>query len=125
MVHFPKWTTSSRNFGAIARFSAISRVASGPLSKVDHWLTPFRRFCRISAFFREASGPLLKVDHWRATERGTSPDKRHQPPSAPHKKHCPPPRVQCFYFICLEKLGLNIAHLEGADDAAVLALGDT
>lgn len=28
-------------------------------------------------------------------------------------------------FICLEKLGLNIPHLEGADDAAVLALGDT
>ena len=36
VVHFLEWTTSSRHFGAIARFSAISREASGPLSRVDH-----------------------------------------------------------------------------------------
>ena len=46
-------------------------------------------------------------------------------PIRPTQKALHPSRVQCFCFICLEKLGLDIAHLEGADDAAVLALGDT
>ncbi|WP_303766302.1 hypothetical protein, partial [Abiotrophia defectiva] len=27
------------------------------------WLASFRGFCRISAFFRVASGPLSRVDH--------------------------------------------------------------
>ena len=119
MVHSPKWTTSSRFIGGKCRISVFFRVASGPLLKVDHWLTSFRGFCLVSAFFREASGPLLKVDHWRATERGTSPIPPHTKSTAPHQGG------QCFCFICLEKLGLDIAHLEGADDAAILALGDS
>ena len=47
-------------------------------------------------------------------------------PIRPTQKALRPAKgAQCFCFICLEKLGLDIAHLEGADDAAVLALGDT
>ena len=54
------------------------------------------------------------------------PSKQGTSPIRPTQKALRPLRGgQCFCFICLEKLGLNISHLEGADDAAVLALGDT
>ena len=36
VVHSVEWTTGARHFGAKARISAFSQVASGPLSKVDH-----------------------------------------------------------------------------------------
>ena len=34
---------------------------------------PFRGIYRISAFFRVASGPLSRVDHWRAPKQGANP----------------------------------------------------
>ena len=69
MVHSPEWTTSSRFIGSKARNSAFFQEASGPLTKVDHWLTLFRGKCLISVFFLEASGPLFRVDHWRAPNK--------------------------------------------------------
>ena len=54
------------------------------------------------------------------------PSKQGTSPHPPHTKSTAPRQgAQCFCFICLEKLGPDIPHLEGADDAAVLALGDT
>ena len=36
VVHFPKWTTGSRHFGAFTRIAAFFQEASGPLFRVDH-----------------------------------------------------------------------------------------
>ena len=44
VVHSLKWTTSSRLFLAFDPVSALSQGASGPLDKVDHWLTTFPSF---------------------------------------------------------------------------------
>ena len=44
VVHSTKWTTGSHLFPAFDLVSVLSRGASGPLSKVDHWLTTFRGF---------------------------------------------------------------------------------
>ena len=69
VVHSKEWTTGSRLFGAFGLVSALFQGASGPLSKVDHWLTTFRAFGLVSALSRGASGPLDGVDHWLATLR--------------------------------------------------------
>ena len=79
MVHFLEWTTSSRFIGSKARNSAFFQEASGPLTKVDHWLTLFRGKCLISVFFLEASGPLFRVDHWRAPNKAAATQKALQP----------------------------------------------
>ena len=44
VVHSSKWTTGSRLFQAFDLVSASSRGASGPLARVDHWLTAFPGF---------------------------------------------------------------------------------
>ena len=49
---------------------ADSPGASGPLSKVDHWLGTFPGFRPVSGLFPGASGPLFKVDHWLDTFPG-------------------------------------------------------
>ena len=64
---------------------------------------PFRGKSPDSAFF------------WRAPNKAAATQKALRPAKG----------GSAFCFIFLEKLGLDIAHLEGADDAAVLALGDT
>ena len=45
VVHSTEWSTGSYLFRAFDSVSAPSQGASGPLSKVDHWLTPFPGFC--------------------------------------------------------------------------------
>ena len=69
VVHSTEWSTGSRLFGAFGLVSALFQGASGPLSKVDHWLTTFRAFDPVSALFPGASGPLGGVDHWLTTFR--------------------------------------------------------
>ena len=49
VVHSPEWSTGSRLFQAFDSVSAPSLGASGPLSRVDHWLTAFRAFDPVSA----------------------------------------------------------------------------
>ncbi len=44
VVHSTKWTTGSYLFLAFVPVSALSRVASGPLDGVDHWLMTFPGF---------------------------------------------------------------------------------
>ncbi|WP_218970163.1 hypothetical protein, partial [Abiotrophia sp. HMSC24B09] len=40
VAHSTEWTTSSQLFRAFDPFSTLPQVASGPLKRVDHWLTP-------------------------------------------------------------------------------------
>ena len=47
--------------------------ASGPLSKVDHWLETFSGFRPVFGGFLGASGPLFKVDHWLGVLTGFCP----------------------------------------------------
>ena len=70
VVHSKEWTTGSHLFGAFDLVSATFRGASGPLERVDHWLTAFKAFDPVSALFRGASGPLDGVDHWLTAFRG-------------------------------------------------------
>ena len=67
MVHSPEWTTGSQLFRAFALISAPSQGASGPLSRVGHWLTTFQASGPVSALSLAASGPLSGVDHWLAS----------------------------------------------------------
>ena len=69
VVHSTEWSTGSRLFGAFDPVSALFQGASGPLERVDHWLTTFRAFDPVSALSRGASGPLDGVVHWLATFR--------------------------------------------------------
>ena len=73
MVHSAEWSTGSRLFGAFDLVSALFRGASGPLSKVGHWLAAFRAFGLVSALSRGASGPLNGVDHWLTDFRAFDP----------------------------------------------------
>ena len=64
VVHSSKWTTGSRLFGVFTGFPPFSQVASGPLFKVDHWLTPFLSNCPVSAFSVPPTPlPVSKVYH--------------------------------------------------------------
>ena len=51
VFHSLKWATGSHIFQAFGPVAAFFQAASGPLSKVDHWLAPFRAFDPVSAFF--------------------------------------------------------------------------
>ena len=51
VVHSPKWTTSSQLFSLFTSFSTASALASGPLRRVDHWLTKKRLGLYPSRFF--------------------------------------------------------------------------
>ena len=53
MVHFEEWTTSSgREFGKRPK-PRESRVASGPLWRVDHWLEAKRqKMAKIKSFMK-------------------------------------------------------------------------
>ena len=48
VVHSGKWSTSSHGIGAFYRFSGQIRGVSGPLEKVDHWLSRNRGFLPVS-----------------------------------------------------------------------------
>ena len=77
VVHSPEWATGSHIFQAFGPVAAFFQAASGPLSKVDHWLAPFpgfrpgfrpltgsrlfRAFVPVSATSRGASGPLART----------------------------------------------------------------
>ena len=73
VVHSPEWSTGSHLFRAFDPVSASSQGASGPLSRVVHWLATFRAFDPVSAFSLGASGPLSKVDHWLSAFRAFDP----------------------------------------------------
>ena len=44
VVHSPEWATGSRLLPSFRAFSPASDPASGPLSRVDHWLLTFPLF---------------------------------------------------------------------------------
>ena len=51
VVHSTKWTTGSWLLPWFEPFSPVSARASGPLYKVDHWLSTFALFCALFTGF--------------------------------------------------------------------------